>query len=104
MRCRLEIIPVEAMSHEDAHTWLLGRQRSRLSMREHVLVRMPRSEKVTEELFGDLQRCCVPNMSSDDEWWFTPAIPIAGVRMKWHPLLSDYLFAFCLSTILRYQP
>lgn len=24
--------------------------------------------------------------------------------MKWHPMLSDYLFAFMLSSVLRYKP
>jgi len=37
-------------------------------------------------------------------WYFIPKITINNNLFKWHPLLSDYLFAFMLSTVLRYQP
>jgi len=37
-------------------------------------------------------------------WHFVSQISLAGKVIYWHPLLSDYLFAFVLSTILRYHP
>lgn len=37
-------------------------------------------------------------------WHFVPKLTLHGVAMKWHPLLSNYLFAFMLSSVLRYQP
>lgn len=39
-----------------------------------------------------------------DSWLFFPKINILGKQLTWHPILSDYLFAFILSSILRYQP
>jgi hypothetical protein len=27
-----------------------------------------------------------------------------GEKLVWHPVLSDYLYAFVLSTVLRYHP
>lgn len=37
-------------------------------------------------------------------WLFNPKINISGKEIKWHPLLSDYLFSYVLSTLLRYNP
>lgn len=37
-------------------------------------------------------------------WHFIPKITINNKQLKWHPLLSNYLFAFMLSSVLRYQP
>lgn len=37
-------------------------------------------------------------------WLFVPEIKLSNIKLKWHPLLSDYLMAFVLSSILRYQP
>lgn len=41
---------------------------------------------------------------TDEAWQFIPRICLTAPSIRWHPLLSDYLFAFILSTILRYHP
>jgi len=37
-------------------------------------------------------------------WYFIPKIELNKVFIKWHPILSNYLFSFALSNILRYHP
>lgn len=37
-------------------------------------------------------------------WLYIPKIEIDGHTIPWHPLLSDYLFAFVLGSVVRYQP
>ncbi len=44
------------------------------------------------------------NMNVFQFWYFIPKLSLNDVTVKWHPLLSDYLFSFMLSSILRYQP
>jgi len=41
---------------------------------------------------------------NDDHCLFVPKITLSSISLHWHPLLSDYLFSFVLSTILRYHP
>ena len=43
-------------------------------------------------------------INSNDSWLFIPRIELNGETFHWHPLLSDYIFSFALSTILRYYP
>ena len=38
------------------------------------------------------------------KWTFTPNLTINGISIPWHPIFSDYIIAFALSNILRYQP
>jgi hypothetical protein len=40
----------------------------------------------------------------DKYWFFVPPVTIENQELLWHPVLSDYLVAFVLSTLLRYQP
>lgn len=40
----------------------------------------------------------------NESWQFIPSIKSNNCTINWHPLLSDYLVAFMLSTILRYHP
>jgi hypothetical protein len=44
------------------------------------------------------------NFNLNESWHFVPKITLHGTTLKWHPLLSNYLFAFMLSSVLRYQP
>ena len=44
------------------------------------------------------------NLDLNLAWLFIPKLTLNGVALKWHPLLSNYLFAFMLSSVLRYQP
>ncbi|MFC1876621.1 YaaC family protein [Thermodesulfobacteriota bacterium] len=49
----------------------------------------------------------IPHVAVDTinkTWLFIPNVSISGKSFLWHPVLSDYLFAFALSSILRYQP
>lgn len=44
------------------------------------------------------------HLPDDDYWSLLDPLTINGKTLPWHPLLSDYLMAFVLSSILRYQP
>jgi hypothetical protein len=46
----------------------------------------------------------VTKQREDFVWIFLQKISISGKEMQWNTLLSDYLFSFILSTILRYYP
>ncbi len=40
----------------------------------------------------------------DHRWIYVQGWRHLGETLPWHPLLSDYLFAFVLGTVVRYQP
>lgn len=102
-----EVIPVDKLSSSDAHSWLLGMHRTKSTMKSHVILRTHRVswESNNSIPYPDLKAHSIADVASDDgTWWLASDIELSGIRGRWHPLLSDYLFAFCLSTILRYQP
>ncbi|KAB5490791.1 MULTISPECIES: YaaC family protein [Flagellimonas] len=40
----------------------------------------------------------------ENYWYFITKLDVGARRLVWRPILSNYLFAFVLSTILRYYP
>jgi len=47
---------------------------------------------------------CTTHTESNFEWLFMPDLTTNGKTIIWHSIFSDYIIAFALSTILRYQP
>lgn len=45
-----------------------------------------------------------PSYLSNNEWYLYEKNFLNNKLVSWHPILSDYLFSFIISTILRYQP
>lgn len=98
----LQVVAFDAMSGMDAIDWLMAARRPKASMREHVLLRTASSGTIPK---SPLERHCVLHVSDDNNtWWFIKDISLCRKEMRWHPLLSDYLLSFCISTMLRYQP
>lgn len=46
----------------------------------------------------------IHNEDTDEPWEFIPPFSYNKKDIVWHPLLSNYLFAFVLSDVLRYHP
>lgn len=46
----------------------------------------------------------VPVYDDGPRWHYIEKLRLSGQELVWHPLLSDYLFAFVLATVARYQP
>lgn len=107
------------LSNNDKIEWHTAYERTPSSMRECSLVRINQLaytqanataiynqlQTDTEALFKDyISPLPVQDFQTDNYWTFTPKASINGTDLLWHPLLSNYLFAFMLSTILRYHP
>lgn len=60
--------------------------------------------KTALDAFGDYALPVPAHGESIKSWQFIPKISLANKNLMWHPFLSDYLVAFSLSSILRYQP
>jgi hypothetical protein len=108
--CPLSLTAADDVSDYDANDWFLAFGRSKGSIQEHALLTTPRRANITDAQndatlgFSEFCQLHVVIDRRDPCWYFVPRIEIHGVRLRWHPVLSDYLFAFCLSTILRYEP
>jgi len=69
---------------------------------EHKAILAARDEAITK-----FKYCAFPpssNFGTDATWLFYAPFQIASKDVYWHPILSDYLISFALSTILRYEP
>lgn len=111
-------IEATALSEEGKNAWLLGFQRQAISLREHTCVCGPKNPFTTASpapvfntiirqatsLLADYAYPQAYNTPGSPTWLFVPEATIAGKRTAWHPILSDYLFAFALGSLLRYQP
>ncbi|MFO1436217.1 MAG: YaaC family protein [Gammaproteobacteria bacterium] len=111
---------VQALNDFDLHDYLLAYDRKVNHFTSYTCVRGPSTNitppqtqidafnAVQTEAVKQLARFAVPpvqeSSDSNPDWLFVPDITLHGISMPWHPLLSDYLLAFALSTILRYQP
>ena len=54
-------------------------------------------QKVSKEALKYLENFSIPSLEDDSNspyWFFVPNVDIGGKKIKWHPLLSDYLIAF----------
>jgi len=114
----LEEISPSGFSGNDKDDWLLSLRRTAASLRSHVCLRGPKKaygesnksetlSSVATEATKQLQPYALPTVyeqADSPQWLFIPELDLLGKAIKWHPLLSDYLIAFVLSTILRYQP
>jgi hypothetical protein len=54
--------------------------------------------------FGNNYIPIVTKTESNSQWLFCSDLSTNSTNIKWHPLFSNYLIAFALSSILRYQP
>ena len=93
---------VEAYKHTDATLSELALVRSQVRSYD---------ERSAAEVFSDvveaLRPHAVPLLELPQEmenWMFVRKLDLNGKSLSWHPLLSDYLFSYVLSTILRYYP
>ena len=114
----LEDISPLSFSGEDKNDWLLSFRRTAASLRGHICLRGPKKtyeesnrsailSSVAEEATRQLKPYVLPTVyeqADSPQWLFIPELDLLGKTIKWHPLLSDYLIGFVLSTILRYQP
>lgn len=114
-----KITPFNNMSNQDRNVWNRAYNRNPLSLTGYSLVRINEisddsttKDKSYQEinenvvtLFKDyIIANPVQDFNTENFWMFTPKATLNGVKLTWHPLLSNYLFAFTLSTILRYHP
>jgi YaaC-like Protein len=114
----LEKASNEQISETDKNDWLLSFHKTGGFFSNTRLLRAPKQtyntenqdqiiRQVAEEAKNNLKPFLV--LPTYEEiyspfWLFAPEIELSNVKLKWHPLLSDYLMAFVLSSILRYQP
>ena len=108
-----QVSPVD-MSYEDRQDWLSSFHRTAQSFNNYTILRGPKASGnlsnvtvVTHQAAAAFQKHAIATVHGQDnlpQWLFVPTIKISDFAISWHPLLSDYLFAFALSTILRYQP
>lgn len=114
----LEEISPSSFSGDDKNDWLLSFRRTAASLRGHICLRGPKKPykesnrsailaSVAEEATRQLKPYALPTVyeqADSPQWLFIPELDLLGKPIKWHPLLSDYLIGYVLSTILRYQP
>ncbi len=115
----LEILESSQLSDIDRDDWLTAYPRTAYSFDGGVyILRSPKKQfdihnkpQVRESIMNDaiqhLYTYFLHTVYDNDpypEWQFISDLDLDGKKIKWHPLLSDYLMAFVLSTILRYQP
>jgi hypothetical protein len=115
---KLEELEMSKWSESDKNDWLIAFHRTPQSLTNHLCLRsdkitskrqIPSSlyKQVAVEAIQKLEEFAIPQVSESaraPHWLFVPKIKIKGAEILWHPLLSDYLIAFMLSTVLRYQP
>jgi len=107
------------MNNRDFTDWMIAFRRTRQSLVGTSFIRtrpQPYDANNRNEVFNrvltEAQRYYskyvmplpIPQEPAFQYWQFVPQVSLAGTSIHWHPLLSDYLFAFVLSTILRYHP
>ncbi len=114
--CRLESIP--EFSENDKTDWLVSHGLTTQALHMAVILQGSKRQFVDDETYKKvlaetaaeatetLTPYAFPSAfeAKPPVWLFVPEIELSDKTMQWHPLLADYLFAFALSTILRYQP
>jgi len=115
----LEKIMGRQMTEVDKSDWLLSLHKTGNFFSQACLLRGPKQTVANDEMQNEaynkvaidskeqLKRFfAVPPYEEVNSpiWLFTPEIELGNKKLKWHPVLSDYLMAFVLSSILRYQP
>jgi hypothetical protein len=114
----LQILNLEQIStgRED---WLISSNRNAISLHNYSFLRSPRHlfdqqnknqiiQIAIDEAMSQLAPYALLPVSVINNlnpyWFFVPRINLSGQKIKWHPILSEYLISFILSSILRYQP
>ncbi len=109
------------MTQNDKDEWITAYNRKPTSLRNHSLVRInqkPFNQTNQAIQFQNLQDevnilfkdYYLPMPAADETtartifWIFVPKVTLNNQELVWHPLLSNYLIAFVLSSILRYNP
>lgn len=112
----LENVDSAQITQADKADWLLSLHRPANFFRQIGLLRSPKQvsenldialSNASKEATRYFENYALPNFHEKPEvatWDFCPNITLNSVEIKWHPMLSDYLMAFVLSTVLRYQP
>ncbi|MCJ7546148.1 MAG: YaaC family protein [Deltaproteobacteria bacterium] len=114
----LEEISPSRFSGDDKNDWLLSLRRTAASLRRHACLRGPKKpykesnrskilSSVAKEAMRLLEPYALPTVyeqADSPQWLFIPDLTLLGKSIRWHPVLSDCLIGFVLSTILRYQP
>lgn len=110
------VIKHKDLKQRDKVEWKLAYERTSFSLSDYSFIRMNRIDNSENEDYHLLQKNIIeifkdyilPNPTNDpisnNNWIFIPKINLYGQELVWHPLLSNYLFAFVLSTVLRYHP
>lgn len=112
-----EVLPSN-LTEIDKTDWLLSLYRTGLSFPDSISLRGPKRQfnysnkhdiidGVHAEALMHLRPFALPTVQEiphSPYWFFVPKIKFHENELKWHPLLSNYLFAFVLSRILRYHP
>lgn len=99
-------------SDDDRFNWLLAFHRPVESFHGQAILRSPentnqmvlRTNSIVAFEHHALHSVYIPSSVASMHWYFIPDIVLDGNAMCWRPVLSDYLVAFALSQILRYQP
>lgn len=114
----LETVKYSQLSADDRQDWLSAYHKTSDQLANMNFLRTPKISvdesnkrniinQVWYESAQHLEPYFVPSIHTGDqypEWQYVPNVELSGTALKWHPLLSDYLFSFALGTILRYQP
>ncbi len=112
------IINFNNFSADDKTNWLIAYERTSSSLANHSLIRfnqLPLTPENRNDQYQQIRQdainvltgfiCPDPVCNLDERYWlFIPKANTNTTDLHWHPLLSNYLFAFVLSTVLRYHP
>ena len=115
----LQAVDRSDITREDKRSWLLAFQISAMGLAAHnFLIRSApcstegsRSNAVINQVirlaaehFADYAFPTLTSSAAEPAWQFVPKLRLGTATVPWNPVLSDYLMAFVLSTILRYHP
>jgi len=115
---QLEEVLASKITQADQGDWLFSLHRTLSSFKDYSFLRTAKRpfdiarengtlKALADEaadFLKDFVLATVYEQEYSPTWLFVRKINLAGKDLNWHPLLSDYLIAFVLSTILRYQP
>lgn len=110
----LQTIQGNQVSPTDRQDWLLAFHILAHQLERVILLRsiqLPKDTGNQKTLVSQCHQNLGPSLvhlpiDPEDQafWFYVPKITLKSKQLHWHPMLSDYLFSFVLSTLLRYQP
>lgn len=115
---QFSVVNVSSLTNSDKVNWLTAYERTIQSLHGTCFLRSHQfslAQQNRNQIFNQVCQmannafseyyCSLPIAGLINEFWqFILKINFNNSLIKWHPFLSDYLFAFILSTILRYHP